>query len=59
VSLLGYEGDEFEWTKASSGIDILVPTIPFNKMPCDAAWVLKLTNLREKSAKFDNEVDRQ
>ncbi|ELT88295.1 hypothetical protein CAPTEDRAFT_91196, partial [Capitella teleta] len=45
VSLLGYHGNNFKWAKSSTGMQVQIPAIPFNKMPCDAAWVLKLTAL--------------
>ncbi|XP_052780779.1 alpha-L-fucosidase-like isoform X3 [Mya arenaria] len=43
VTLLGYS-DPLTW-KGSKGISITIPAIPFNRMPCQYAWVLKLTNL--------------
>lgn len=45
VSLLGYPGT-FKWTKRpEGGISISIPPIPFNKMPCDWAWVFKFEGL--------------
>ncbi|KAK6176155.1 hypothetical protein SNE40_014491 [Patella caerulea] len=45
VSLLGYT-EKFQWTRRpSSGIDIQIPPIPFNKMPCKWTWIFKLSNL--------------
>ncbi|KAL3877688.1 hypothetical protein ACJMK2_035355 [Sinanodonta woodiana] len=45
VTLLGYNGD-LKWkTKSPTGMAILIPTIPFNKMPCEWAWTFKLENL--------------
>lgn len=43
VTLLGYSG-EFKWAHhTGSGIDIALPKIPFNKLPCKWGWVFKLT----------------
>lgn len=46
VTLLGYP-IPIEWEKAetSQGIILIIPTIPFNKMPCDYGWVFKMENL--------------
>ncbi|KAK6176158.1 hypothetical protein SNE40_014493 [Patella caerulea] len=45
VELLGYPGT-FSWKpRMSRGIDITIPPIPFNKMPCKFAWTFKFTNL--------------
>ncbi|WAR31295.1 FUCO-like protein [Mya arenaria] len=46
VTLLGYEGP-LTWSQASTsqGINVAVPLIPFNVMPCKYAWVLKFENL--------------
>ncbi|XP_050414721.1 alpha-L-fucosidase [Patella vulgata] len=45
VTLLGYPVP-FKWQKRSTGgIDILIPKIGFNEMPCKWAWTFKLTNL--------------
>ena len=44
VTMLGYS-EPFEWIAESSqqGINVTIPVIPFNKIPCQWAWVLKLT----------------
>ncbi|XP_053377585.1 alpha-L-fucosidase-like isoform X4 [Mercenaria mercenaria] len=45
VTLLGYP-TPISWQKSSTeGIYLNVPVIPFNKMPCDYAWVFKMENL--------------
>ncbi|XP_052223787.1 alpha-L-fucosidase-like isoform X2 [Dreissena polymorpha] len=47
VTLLGYD-TPIKWTASAAhaqGITVLIPAIPFNKMPCNYAWVLKLENL--------------
>ncbi|XP_052789089.1 alpha-L-fucosidase-like isoform X2 [Mya arenaria] len=46
VTLLGYEG-KLNWSQASTaqGINVNIPLIPFNRMPCKYAWVLKFDNL--------------
>ncbi|XP_046568439.1 alpha-L-fucosidase-like [Haliotis rubra] len=45
VSLLGYPGN-FNWQKREpKGIDIEIPPIPFNKIPCQWAWTFKFTGL--------------
>ncbi|RUS78019.1 hypothetical protein EGW08_014236, partial [Elysia chlorotica] len=48
VTLLGYHGPPFPWKRhqAGHGMDISVPVIPAAAMPCQWAWVLKLTNIR-------------
>ncbi|KAH9508085.1 hypothetical protein Btru_052807 [Bulinus truncatus] len=43
VSLLGYPGLFNYNTKQPSGIDILIPFIPINRMPCDWVWTFKIT----------------
>ena len=46
VTLLGYKGVELNWTqKKGSGMLITWPVIPYNKIPCDWAWTLKIENL--------------
>ena len=46
VQLLGYEG-HFSWAPGSQGgMDIILPAIPFYKMPCQWAWVMKLQGLK-------------
>ena len=44
VTMLGYS-EPFQWIAESSqqGINVTIPVIPFNKIPCQWAWVLKLT----------------
>ncbi|KAK6176151.1 hypothetical protein SNE40_014490 [Patella caerulea] len=45
VELLGYPGT-FSWkARAGKGIDIMIPDIPFNKMPCKWAWTFKINGL--------------
>ena len=45
VTMLGYP-DKFSWVKRSGGgITIKFPPIPFNKIPCQWAWTLKLDYL--------------
>ncbi|GFS03614.1 alpha-L-fucosidase-like [Elysia marginata] len=46
VSLLGYDGPVFPWIHhVGSGLEISLPIIPASAMPCQWAWVLKLTNI--------------
>ncbi|XP_060572931.1 alpha-L-fucosidase-like isoform X1 [Ruditapes philippinarum] len=51
VTLLGYD-DPIACRKApgtkNNGIILTIPAIPFNKMPCDYAWVFKMENLAER-----------
>jgi alpha-L-fucosidase len=45
ISMLGYSGS-FSWKKnPTMGIDVTIPPIPSNKLPCEWAWTLKLENL--------------
>ena len=45
VSMLGYAGN-FKYTaRSGGGIIVTFPLIPPNQMPCQWAWVLKITNL--------------
>ena len=45
VSMLGYSGT-ISFTRSSQRqMVISLPVIPFNKMPCLAAWVFKLQGL--------------
>ena len=46
VSLLGHTG-YLAWERKSTvnGIFVHIPVIPFNRMPCEHAWVLKMENL--------------
>ncbi|XP_052223783.1 alpha-L-fucosidase-like [Dreissena polymorpha] len=47
ITLLGYD-TPIKWTASAEyaqGITVMIPAIPFNKMPCNYAWVLKLQNL--------------
>jgi len=46
VSLLGYQG-QVTWSKTPKprGLNVNIPIIPFNKMPCQYAWVFKFENL--------------
>ena len=46
ITLLGYP-DAFKYTQEpSQGLIISIPVIPFYDMPCQWAWVFKLTNLQ-------------
>ena len=48
VFLLGYGHDPLPWkyvNKGQQGITIMIPTIPFNQMPCDYAWAFRMINL--------------
>lgn len=46
ITLIGYQGSPFTFQPSSSGgIDISIPTIPFNQMPGDWGWVLKMEGL--------------
>ncbi|KAK6176160.1 hypothetical protein SNE40_014494 [Patella caerulea] len=45
VQLVGYSGN-LTWTaRSGKGIDIHIPPIPTNKMPCKWAWAFKLSGL--------------
>ena len=45
VTLLGYNRKlDFEYVE-SRGLVIHIPYIPFNKMPCQWAWVFKITDV--------------
>ncbi|XP_071081997.1 alpha-L-fucosidase-like [Haliotis cracherodii] len=45
VSMLGYPGN-FNWKERSTGgMDIEIPAIPINKMPCKYAWAFQLTGI--------------
>ncbi|CAG5122114.1 unnamed protein product [Candidula unifasciata] len=43
ISLLGYQELFSYTTRQPAGVDIVVPAIPFNKLPCLWMWVLKIT----------------
>jgi len=45
VSLLGYTGIFDMKPRPTGGIDVLVPAIAEDKMPCQWAWVFKFTNM--------------
>ena len=45
VSLLGFPST-FPWEKSPDGMVVTIPTIPLNELPCQWAWVLKLTNIQ-------------
>ena len=47
VTWLGYnDGEQMKTShNINGGIRILIPYLPFNKMPCQWAWVFKLENL--------------
>lgn len=45
VYLLGHKSS-IKWTKLlSGGINIEIPYIPYNEMPCKWSWVFKMTNI--------------
>ncbi|KAK7493258.1 hypothetical protein BaRGS_00015384 [Batillaria attramentaria] len=45
VTLLGYP-QPIQWSKgALGGLSLHLPVIPYNKMPCQWAWVFRLNNL--------------
>ena len=49
VRLLGYP-DPIGWKEppvATPGIYLEIPVIPFNKQPCDNAWVFKMEGLAD------------
>jgi alpha-L-fucosidase len=43
ISLLGYPGNLTFKAAQPTGVAILVPAIPVNKMPCQWLWVFKIT----------------
>ncbi|BFZ10835.1 hypothetical protein BsWGS_13875 [Bradybaena similaris] len=43
ISLLGYAENFSYNTRQPAGVDILIPAIPFNKLPCQWLWVFKIT----------------
>lgn len=45
VTILGYPGSLHITQMAGIGLKIDLPDIPFNKMPCDWAWVFKVENV--------------
>jgi alpha-L-fucosidase len=45
VSLLGYSAKFDFKPRPTGGIDVTIPVIPANEMPCKWAWVFKLSNL--------------
>jgi alpha-L-fucosidase len=45
VSLLG-TGKTFAWQKVDGGVEVSVPPLLAKEVPCQYAWVLKLTNVR-------------
>lgn len=45
VTILGYPGSLHIAQMAGVGLKIDLPDIPFNKMPCDWAWVFKVENV--------------
>ncbi len=44
VTWLGYSG-AIEWKRSGDGMTITMPQISMSKIPCQYAWVFKLTNL--------------
>jgi len=44
VSLLGYDVP-LMWASHGTGMDVLMPMIGANELPCKWAWVLKIDNL--------------
>ena len=47
ISMLGYSGN-FDWKPYAGGIQITIPTISINELPCNDAWVLKLEGLAQQ-----------
>ncbi|XP_055958256.1 alpha-L-fucosidase-like [Patella vulgata] len=45
VTMLGYSGTISWKARPTSGIDITLPPIPFNKLPCQNAWTFKMSGL--------------
>ncbi|BFZ03722.1 hypothetical protein BsWGS_06761 [Bradybaena similaris] len=46
VTLVGYKGPAFQWLPhPTQGLQVVVPNIHLDDMPCQWAWVLKLTNI--------------
>ena len=45
VTLLGYPSPFNYASKGGQGVMINIPTISFTQMPCQWAWVFKLTNI--------------
>ncbi|KAK3760290.1 hypothetical protein RRG08_059408 [Elysia crispata] len=51
VTLLGYpEPLKWSMTAQGKGMDIVMPLLPYNKMPCKWAWALKLEGLKNQKA---------
>ncbi|XP_046360961.1 alpha-L-fucosidase-like [Haliotis rufescens] len=48
VTLLGYPGYFDFKSGATSGMTVMIPAIPFNRMPCQWAWVFRLDNLKNQ-----------
>ena len=44
VEMLGLAKTELKFTKAATGVDIELPSLSVNKLPCTDAWTLRLTN---------------
>lgn len=47
ISMLGYSGN-FDWKPYDGGIQVTIPTISINELPCNDAWVLKLEGLAQQ-----------
>lgn len=46
VTLVGYKGPAFQWLPLpTQGLQVVVPNIHLDDIPCQWAWVLKLTNI--------------
>lgn len=47
VTMLGYP-EKFQWTTTAGaqGLNITIPNISWNKLPCQWAWTFKLTNIQ-------------
>lgn len=46
VTMLGLPAQTLTWkAQKSGGITITIPTIPFNKMPCEWVWIFKLEGI--------------
>lgn len=45
ITLLGYNG-KLQWKQVNNNIIVEMPIIPFNEIPCQYAWCLKLENIK-------------
>ena len=48
VTLLGLPDVKFPWKQISEhkGVIITIPHLPFSDLPCQWAWVLRMTNVQ-------------